>query len=436
MNNNIIPQAPDIERAVLCEMILEPELIPQVVSAGDNIFYKPENALIFKAIDALNIEGESINQLTLTEQLKKDGYLEKIGGETTIAAICGETVSTAFIESHLKELKNKVALRKLINLSKTTLNDCNNRCSNPAEIIGNIETQLTDIREFITKKKLNISEQVREWVLLQDRDFSVTDCYKDLNFVTFRDKSACRTAIKRMVGKVIEPSGNRFYRVIDTTAEVLDYLNAPTEEIKIVYPFEIEKYVETYPGNIIVIAGEQNAGKTAFLLNFIKLNMLKHDIWYFNSEMGNTELRKRLEKFSDLNLRDWKFNPRERSQNFADIIQPDSINVIDFLEIHDEFYRVGGYLKDIHNKLKDGIAVIALQKNPGTDYGLGGARGLEKPRLYLAMEPGKLKIVKAKNWKTETNPNNMEIEFKLVQGCKFITNDSGWVCGKKSNNGK
>ncbi len=87
----------------------------------------------------------------------------------------------------------------------------------------------------MTKKKLSIAEQVREWILLQDRDFSVTDCYTDLNFVTSRDKSACRTAIRRLVGKVIEPSGNRFYRLIDTTAEVIDYLNAPTEEIEIVY---------------------------------------------------------------------------------------------------------------------------------------------------------------------------------------------------------
>jgi len=436
MRENNIPQAPDIERAVLCEMILEPELIAQVISTGDNLFYKPQNTLIFKALDFLHIEGINIDQLTLTEQLRKQDNLDKVG-EAVLARIVGEIYSTANFKNHLEILKEKAAMRELLYLAITIKKTCNQDTTDPAEIVSNIETQLTDIKEIITKEKLSIAERVREWILLQDRDFSVTDCYKDLCFVTPRDKSACRTAIKRMVGNVIEPSGNRLYRLIDTTAEVIDYLNASTEEIEIVYPFEIEKFVETYPGNIIVVAGEANAGKTAFLLNFIKLNMFKHEIHYFSSEMGASELRKCLNKFNDINLEDWKnFFPYKRSSNFADVVKPDSVNLIDFLEIHDEFYKVGGYLKEIHDKLQNGIVIIAIQKNPGTDHGLGGARGLEKPRLYLAMEPSKLKIVKAKNWKTETNPNNMEIEFKLVQGCKFIPDDSGWAYGEKSNNEK
>ena len=70
-------------------------------------------------------------------------------------------------------------------------------------------------------------------------------------------------------------------------------------------------------------------------------------------------------------------------------------------------------------KLQKGICIIALQKNRGTDLGLGGFRSMEKARLYLAMEPGKIKIVKAKNWATNTNPNGLQLEFKLIQGCQF-----------------
>jgi hypothetical protein len=96
------------------------------------------------------------------------------------------------------------------------------------------------------------------------------------------------------------------------------------------------------------------------------------------------------------------------------------LNIIDFLEIHDEFYKVGALIKDIFDKLSTGLAVIAIQKNRGRDEGLGGQRSLEKPRLYMAMEPGKLKIVKAKNWLNSTmNPNGMCMEFKLAKGCYF-----------------
>ena len=108
------------------------------------------------------------------------------------------------------------------------------------------------------------------------------------------------------------------------------------------------------------------------------------------------------------------------TSDFSTAIRPEGLNIIDFLEIHDEFYKVGALIKDIFDKLTTGLAVIAIQKNKGRDEGLGGQRSLEKPRLYMAMEPGKLKIVKAKNWLNSTmNPNGMCMEFKLAKGCYF-----------------
>ncbi len=146
-------------------------------------------------------------------------------------------------------------------------------------------------------------------------------------------------------------------------------------------------------GNIGIIAGSPNSGKTAFLLNFIRLNQNKHKIHLFSSEGGKEELRQRISKF-DYPLDSWKFSAWERAGDFADVIKPDDINVIDYLEIHDEFYKIGGIIKSISDRLKNGFALIALQKNNGRDEGLGGSRGLEKPRLYLSMDAGRLKIVK------------------------------------------
>jgi hypothetical protein len=143
--------------------------------------------------------------------------------------------------------------------------------------------------------------------------------------------------------------------------------------------------------------------------------------------MGGSELKKRLSLFPNTIPSQWQFKAWERSDNFSDVIKPGKsrINIIDFLEIHDEFYKVGGQLAEIHKKLKGAIAIVALQKNAGSDTGLGGFRGLEKPRLYLAMSPSKLKIVKAKNWKSSDNPNGKVIRFKVAQGCIFKP-QGGW----------
>jgi hypothetical protein len=183
----------------------------------------------------------------------------------------------------------------------------------------------------------------------------------------------------------------------------------------------LEKWVNIYPHNVIVVAGTANAGKTAFMLNTVKLNMDFHRIEYFSSEMGAEEMKLRLSKFEpEVSLKSWKFFPRDRASNFADAISPDAINIIDYLEITKEFSEVGGMIKDIHDRLGRGIAIIAIQKNKGSDTGRGGDFTLEKPRLAISMEHGILKIIKAKNWvDSAINPNGWHWKFSLVGGAKF-----------------
>lgn len=273
------------------------------------------------------------------------------------------------------------------------------------------------------RKDVSASEEVRKWVAVTSGYFSVTDCYAQLHLVTKRQKTAARVALHRLLEKDFlerHSQRNGVYRRIEIECEEIDWRNAPTNDLDLNWPLGLSELVRIYPGNIIVVAGGPNYGKTAFLLNFIKENMHKNQIDYFSSEMGDTELKLRLQKFDDISLDDWEMNAWQRSGNFADVIRPDAINIVDFLEVHDDFWKVGGMLKDIHDRLRKGIAVVALQKSTQKELGRGGDMGLEKPRLYLAIDSGKITIVKCKNWQGERNPNGLSKTFKLIQGCKFI----------------
>jgi len=274
------------------------------------------------------------------------------------------------------------------------------------------------------RREFNLTEEIRAWISVTDGDFSVTDWLKSgqtASSVTNRDTA--RKVFQRFKQEgYIEKAGKKdgVYCRKDNQLEELDFINAEEKVLDLQWPFEVEKWVKIMPRNLIVIAGEVNAGKTAYLLNFSALNMLTHEIHYFSSEMGAIELRARLGKF-ETSLKSWKVKFWERSSAFDAVIQPNAINVIDFLEIHDEFYKVGLLMKQIYDKLEDGVAIIALQKNPKTDFGLGGMRSIEKARLYLSLENGVIKIVKGKNWASETNPNGISRTFKLVQGAKFLS---------------
>ena len=291
-----------------------------------------------------------------------------------------------------------------------------------------IRAKIESAFKRLETRERTLSQDVKDYVLSTTGPYLSTDVHKALGIHTRQDQKNCSEILRRMCEeKIIERTGNKngCFRLIENDCTEIDFLNCPTEVVDIRYPLGIDQQVKTMPKNIIVVAGEPNSGKTAFCLATAKMNMNRFPVHYFSSEMGPLELKSRLEK-DDLQLEHWKVRFWERASNFADVIRPDAINIIDFLEMHDDFYRIGGLIKEIFDKLNKGIAIIALQKNPGTNYGLGGQRSLEKARLYLAMEPNKIKIVKCKNWqRADFNPNGQEIDFKLVNGCRFL-NDGLW----------
>ncbi len=298
---------------------------------------------------------------------------------------------------------------------------------NPPFDIKEIPAKIESAKKRVVSKERNLAHEVEEWVLSTNGNFLSTEIHKCLQLSTRQEQKNVSEILKRLKDKgIIEKWGdkNGSFRFVDNESQNIDWYNASVDYVNIKFPFEIEELAHIMPRNIIVVAGAPNAGKSAFLLNVVAMNMDKHAIYYFSSEMGAMELRGRMEKF-DFPLSKWRFTAKERAGNFADVIRPDEINIIDFMEISDEFWKIGGMLKGIYDKLSKGIAIIALQKNFGTKMARGGVATLEKPRLYITLDAGICKIEKAKNWvRADVNPNGMQMNFKLVNGCRFIKEDS------------
>jgi len=292
------------------------------------------------------------------------------------------------------------------------------------------DTIVRSAYERATRDSRNLSNDIRELVDGTTGDFSVTDLRRDLQIVTKQDKSTLHTAITRLRKEgVIEKAGRRdgVGRKVEQECDAVDFINAPTEPLRLSWPFELEQMTNIYQKSVIVIAGRSNAGKTCFMIDLAKRNQADHEIHYFSSEMGGSEARVRLSKHDDIKIEEWKFNMWNRSTDFPDVIRPDAINIIDYLESLDgEEYKVKAYISQIWNKLQKGIAVIAIQKKRGTDVGYGGEGTMARSRLYLAVDEGIIRIVKAKDWGGERNPNGMSRTFKLVQGWKFIPT-SDWM---------
>ncbi len=275
------------------------------------------------------------------------------------------------------------------------------------------------------------ARQVADWVQgTGGRWWDTLELDADLGFRSPQQKNYRRLILYRLRQQgLIEghPRVNRKWRYVDHTIRRLNFKGAAAAPVlDLRWPLGIERYVNLYPGNIAVVAGAPNAGKTALLLNFIRHNQERHPIYYWCSEMGEAELEGRLKKFEGIGIDEWKFEALERAEDFEDVIVPDCVNVVDYLEMTDELYRVNEHLTAISRRIGSGLAVVALQKKEGVRLGRGQEFGLEKPKLYLSMDRGRLSIVKGKSWADpDIDPNGLSVLFRITGGCRFeIT--TGW----------
>jgi len=286
-----------------------------------------------------------------------------------------------------------------------------------------------------------ITEMVMDFINGTSGDITVTEVDRAVQdrtigtsgtIGTSRDKARIRDAVRHALRRLKEAGVLRklqragCYEKVDTELEVMDWKNSDLEPEPLILPFALSTLMEFNPGNVILVSGARNAGKTAFLLNVIADNMHRYDVHLFNSESGASELKKRLLKFKDMPINEWNFSAYSRSGDFGSVIKPGKgvLNIIDYLEVYKDFWIVGQLIQGIWEALDGALAIIALQKPIGRDIGIGGELSLDKPRLAIAMDGGTVKIVKAKAWKGDFNPNGMSIGFNIVDGCRLIPLDN------------
>ena len=275
--------------------------------------------------------------------------------------------------------------------------------------------------------KRHWQEEVGEWITAADDGFfSLRAIYDELGTITTKDKGAIRTALEFYKKEdIIEPWKNRgygWYRKKEGTLIGIDWKKADENPLDIELPLGLGEMVNLYSGDIFIIAGESNTGKTGMCLRIAEMNMHDWECPYFSSELGGAKIKKRISLF-ETPEEYWEMPTYARHDNYHEALFPNAINIIDFLMITDDFWKVGTKIKEIHLALKEtgGIAVIAIQKDPNKQFGRGGDATRELASLYITLAyPGVAKIIKLKDWRTEDNPNHQVCEFKLIDGSKFI----------------
>ena len=138
-----IPQAVEMEKFVLGAMLLkEGEIIPTITSiltAED--FYRPEHRIIFEAILKIYSKKVIPNMLSLVEELRSSGELEKIGLEY-VFSLMEIAHTTAYAEFYAQTIKEKSILRKLIKVGEEIIQEASTAVKPLNDILDNAEKKL------------------------------------------------------------------------------------------------------------------------------------------------------------------------------------------------------------------------------------------------------------------------------------------------------
>jgi replicative DNA helicase len=243
----IQPQARELEEVVLGAIMIEKDaysLISEILRPES--FYEYIHQLIYAAITDLAVRQEPVDIITVTEQLRKRGELDEVGGPFYITQLSGKVASSAHIEYHARIIAQKYLARELITFTSHIQSQAFDETTDVDDLMQEAEGKLFEISQQNMKKDYTqINPVISEAYLLMQ-------------------KAAAR------------PDG---LSGLESGFTALDKITAGWQN-----------------SDLIIIAARPAMGKTALVLSMARNIAIKfkHPVAIFSLEMSNVQLVNRL----------------------------------------------------------------------------------------------------------------------------------------------
>ena len=144
----VMPQAVDLEEAVLGAALLDKDAFPIVVEFLDyNSFYLPAHQEIYAHMKDLFSKQIPIDLLTIQDALKKSNKLNMVGGLPYLMDLSNKVASAANIEYHGRIVLQKHIQRALISISNKTIKDAFEDSKDVLSLLDEVEQGLYEISD-------------------------------------------------------------------------------------------------------------------------------------------------------------------------------------------------------------------------------------------------------------------------------------------------
>jgi len=193
--------------------------------------------------------------------------------------------------------------------------------------------------------------------------------------------------LKRLVDRGLICTEDKKYFVPGTAKEV-DPFEVCAKSFNILFPFGISDFSRIAQGDVVLVAGTKNSGKSAFLAETALMNMRQTKIRYIITE----NVRKIGERFLK-----WGFDAdtiRERmtfldarSRRYDSVIDPDALNILDYYNpAEGEYAKVAVDIENMARRLDTGVIVLGIQQRADQDFARGGALSEELAQLVIQLK--------------------------------------------------
>jgi replicative DNA helicase len=118
------PYSAEAEMAVLGGMLIDQDAVVKAVEVvDDTMFHREAHRRLFRSLLRIWQRGDVIDEITVSEDLRKAGDFEAVGGVTFLASLLDAVPTAANIEYHCKIVREKAILRRLIEAATSIIQE-------------------------------------------------------------------------------------------------------------------------------------------------------------------------------------------------------------------------------------------------------------------------------------------------------------------------
>ena len=171
MEGRIPPHSLDAERSALGAALLSKNALFDVVeNVKSRDFYDANHREIFDAMLDLSRRNAPVDALTVSEELKKRGTLEMVGGRAYVASLSSGTPTTSNAEAYAKIISQKASSRRLIEVADDVINRGYEGSMEPDALLDYAESGIFEISQARQKGQYtHIKDVLLENIEIIDR---------------------------------------------------------------------------------------------------------------------------------------------------------------------------------------------------------------------------------------------------------------------------